>query len=423
MTAVPLRAETAAPPARYMGVPLTHALSTLKVVEFGRFISAAFCCKLLAGYGAEVIKIEPPGVGDEAREHGPFPRGEPDSEQSGLFLNLNVNKLGVTLDPRTPSGRRLFMDILENSDILATNFRQSELEEWGLDDGTVRRTFPGLITTSVTVFGDEGPKHDHHGHAITAAAAGGLAGRIGDPARSPLTTMMDRSDYWGGMIAAGATMMAVMARESTGQGQHVDISSAEVLGNFVNSTDIFAALEGERWNARAGRRILSPYPWVFMPVKDGHFAMITAQERHWWRFVELMGDPDWSKEPRYRDRIAMGSEYPDEVDALVEPFVAEHTKWEIWEKCRERDIPFQAVQTMSDILKNDHLQERGFWGSIRDPEEGEWTYPGGPFKMTRTPWALRMPAPRLGQHNHEVFGDRLGLPRTELVDLYRAGVV
>ena len=399
-----------------------QALADLKVLEFGQFISAAFAAKLLGDFGAEVIKIEPPG-GDEARRHGPFPNDVPHPEKSGLFLNLNTNKLGVTLDPRTPAGRDVFIRLARESDIVVSNFRASELQAWGLDGGTLRKEIPRLISTSVTVFGNEGPRADDKGYAITAAAAGGMAYRIGHPDRSPLTTPFDRSDYWGAISAAGATMMAVMAREQTGEGQHVDISSAEVMGNFINCQDFFQYLDGEPYNVRAGRRIKSGYPWVIFPVKDGHFFCITAQGRHWDRFVDLMGNPEWSKEPRYQDRIAMGREYPEEVDALVEPWVAPQSKWELWERCRELNIPFQVVSTAQDVMSLDHLKERGYWRSIQHPEAGDLTYPGPPFQMSETPSELRRPAPRLGEHNELVYLERLGIPAQEMSDLYRAGVI
>ncbi len=399
------------------------ALAGLKVVEFGHYITAPFAAKLLAGYGAEVIKIEPPGVGDEARRHGPFPRDIPHPEKSGLFLTLNLSKLGITMDPSTPTGRSLFLELLKEADILVHNFRASELEGWGLDDGTVRKANPLLITTSVTVFGDEGPNSDHNAYALTGAAAGGVSYKLGHPERPPLPSPFDRGDWFAGVGAAGATMMAVMARELTGEGQHVDISSAEMYDGYNAVGDMIDLLEGGRLAKRAGRRHPTIYPWVIMPVKDGHFSMITTQKRHWDRFVELMGSPDWAADPRYQDLRKVGARYPEELNALIEPWVSSHSKWDIWKTCRENKIPFQPVQTSADMLDSEHLHARGFWAQVEHPEAGPLTHDGGPVQMSETPWAHRCPAPRLGQHNREVYCGRLGLSAPEVRELYRAGII
>ena len=401
---------------------MEQALTGLRVLELGRFISAPFASKLLGDYGAEVIKIEPPS-GDESRRHGPFPGDIPHPERSGLFLNLNTNKLGVTLDVGTPTGRDILMELIKDADVLVENLPPAELARLNLQDATLRRVNPRLVTTSVTVFGDDGPNKDYQGHAITAAAASGFAYRMGDPRWEPLTTPSDRSDYWGAISAAGATMMALMARDLTGEGQHVDIAAAEVMGNIINIQEVFGYLARGDYPIRAGRRIRSNYPWVLMPVKDGHFSLITVQARHWWRFVELMGNPAWSQEPRYRDLKAMGMEYPEEVDDLVEPWVAAHSKWDLWRKCRAAKIPFQAVHTIKDLLESEQLDTRGYWGEIEHPDAGVLRYPGGPFKLSETPWALLRPAPRLGEHNEAVYAGRLGFSRTELADLSRSGVI
>ena len=160
-----------------------------------------------------------------------------------------------------------------------------------------------------------------------------------------------------------------------------------------------------------------------MPVKDGHFALITVQPRHWWRFLELMGTPAWSREPRYQDHRAMATEYPEEVDALVEPWVAPQSKWDLWSMCRKNKIPFQPIQTARDMLESEHLKVRRYWTRLDHPDAGPLTYDGGPFQMTETPWSLRRPAPRLGEHNPEVYCGRLGLSPRELQDLAAAQII
>lgn len=399
-----------------------QALEHLKVLEFGRSISAAFASKLLGDYGAEIIKIEPPG-GDEARRHGPFADGVPHPEKSGLFLSLNANKLGVTLDPTIGTGREILLELVRQSDVLMENFLPGELEALGLSPETLMKANPRLVVTSVTAFGKEGPHKDYKGYAINAAAAAGVAHRMGEPGRHPLTTPYDRSDYWGAIHAAGATLVAILAREKTGRGQHADVSSAEVLGSFINSMDIISYLTQGTHHVRQGRRLKIAFPWSILPCKDGFFALINPQDRHWSRFLEIMENPEWAKNPRYQDRRAMGFEYPEESEELLLPWLAQQPKMDLWRKCREARVPFHAVQDLKEVTNCEHLADRGFWHSIEHPDAGVLKYPGAPFKMSATPWTLRFPAPRLGEHNQLVYCGRLGLSTGDLVGLRRGGVI
>ena len=399
-------------------------LAGLRVLEVGEFVSAPYAAKLMADLGAEVIKIERPRVGDDARRHGPFPGDVPHPERSGLFLYLNTNKDGVTLDLASTTGRDTFHALCREADVLIENKTQREALELGLGFEALHGVNPRLIVTSVSAFGRSGPYAGYEGHALNATAASGVAYRIGHPERPPLTTPLSRGDYWGAINAAGATMAAVFARRRTGRGQHVDISSAECMSTFINSLNVIDFVDVGFYPKRGGHRLdYIGYPWVLLPCKDGHYALIRVSDRHWERFVELIGNPGWSKNPRYQDRDAMGKVYPDEVDALVKPWLAGQTKAEIWEACRERQIPFQPVQSTEDLARCPHLRERGYFREVEHPQAGRLRYPGAPYQLSKTPWSLRRPAPMLGQHNQRVLGGLLGMSRIDLVDLRRTGVI
>ena len=399
------------------------ALEGLRVIEFGEYIVPAYTTRLLADYGAEVIKVERPPAGDVSRRHGPFPGDVPHPERSGLFLYLNVNKLGITLDPETATGRDLLRGLIAQADILVENNPPAQLERWGLDYASLRRPNPGLVMTSCTVFGHQGPWRDYKGYAITAAAASGVAFRVGDPARNPLTMPYDRADYWGGIHAAAATVTACMARERTGLGQHVDISTADAINTIINPLDYITYVDTGAYPKRAGHRTIIQYPFTLLPCKDGYVAMMVAQDRHWQRFLELLGNPAWSKNPRYMDRFKVGTEYPQEMDDLLHPWLMEHTKREFWDLCRERKIPFQPVFTIDEVMAWEQLRFRGFWRPLEHPEAGTWTYPGPPFKMVKTPGSLRHAAPRLGEHNQLVYGGMLGVTSLEMTRLRQSGIV
>jgi len=404
--------------------PDNAALSDLRILEVGESISAPYAAKMFADMGAGVIKIERPRVGDESRRHGPFPNDVPHLERSGLFLYLNTSKRGITLDLETATGRDIFQELCRQADVLIENRQPADSRRQGLDFETLSEVNPRLIVTSVSAFGREGPYKDYKGHAINAAALAGVAYRVGDPEREPLTTPLSRSDYWGAVNAAAATMTALFARRKTGRGQHVDISSAECMSTLINTLNVIDFVDVGFYPMRGGIRLgYIGYPWVILPCKDGYYCLITVQDRHWQRWIELMGNPEWSRSPRYQDRESMGKIYPEEVDAFLRPFLAQHTKMELWRMCREKQIPFQAVQNMEDLANCPQLAARGYFIDLDHPEAGRLRYPGAPYKLAETPWRARRPAPKLGQHNAEVLCGLIGFSALDLMDLRRTGII
>lgn len=400
------------------------ALEDIKVLELGQYISAPYAAKMMADLGAEVIKVEPPRVGDESRKQGPFLNDIPHMEKSGLFLWLNTNKKGITLNLQTRTAQDIVHELCRHVDVVIDNRLPNDQKELRIDYATIQKLNPRLIVTAVTTYGHDGPYKDYKGYAINAAASAGVIYRIGHPDREPLTTPLSRSDYWGGINAAGATMTAIMARRKTGRGQFVDVSSVEAISTFIQGLTLIDYVDVGYYPGRRGHRLdYMKYPWVILPCKDGYFSLITVQDRHWWRFIDLIGNPSWSEEPRYRDLDAMGKEYPEEVDQLIRPILMEKTKAELWEICRANRIPFHAVQTTEDLVKNEQLSARGYFTEADHPEAGKIKYPGAPFQMSASPWALRKTAPKLGQHNAEILCGRLGFSKIDLVDLRRTGII
>ena len=400
------------------------ALSDIKVLELGDYISAPYAGKLMADLGAEVIKVEATKVGDESRRQGPFPNDVPHLERSGLFLWLNTNKKSVSLNLTTRTALDIVYELCKAADVVIDNRRPSEQQELGIGYETLSEINPSLVVTAVTAYGHDGPYKEYKGYAINAAASAGVPFRIGHPDREPLTSPLSRSDYWGAINAAGATMAALHARRKTGKGQFVDISSVESIATFVQVLSVIDYVDVGFYPARRGHRLdYMSYPWVILPAKEGFFSLITVQERHWSRFIELLGEPEWSKEERYRDLQAMGKEYPEEVDQLVRPILADKDKHELWEVFRANKVPFHAVQTTEDLVNCSHLNERGFFVDKHHPEAGTIKYPGAPYQLSETPWRMRTAAPKLGQHNAEILCGRLGFSKVDLVDLRRTGII
>lgn len=401
------------------------ALEGLRVIEYGSFISAAYCCKLMADLGADVVKIERPDGGDEARRHGPFLQDQPHPERSGLFLYLNLNKRSVTLDTATPTGRTLLGELVGKADILVENWRPGFLAGRGLDYERLRKLNPELVMTSISPFGQTGPYSGYVAYHLNASAVGGVC-TVGEPEREPLTYPLFQGHYQAAVHAAAATLVAVLQRDFEGGGQHVDIAEADVWASYHGGGGLMAFLYEGRVKMRTGHRTMGFYPWCVLPCKDGFISEIAVQGYQWKRFLELMGGgsvPDWyARDPRFQDRLEISRKYADEMDQLQAPFLMEHTKEELFQMCLERRIPFAPLYTVDEVVTHSHLQARRYFVEMSREDTGPLIYPGAPYKLSETPCAYTRPAPQLGEHNAEVFGE-VGLSPPDLVGLRRAGVI
>lgn len=404
------------------------ALSGVKVVELGDFVSAPWCGKLMADLGAEVIKVEQPSVGDSARHYGPFLGDIPHPERSGLFLYLNANKHGVTLDVTKTTGRRILLQLLEQADVLIESSLPSRMAELELDYAAISSVNPRLVVTSITPYGQTGPYSDYKAFDINICAMGGLGVQHGTSEREPIRPPLNQAHYQSGLAAATATMFALLGRDVTGEGQHVDVSEADVLATVHSyGGNIQSYVFEGRVRKRSGHRARSYYPWTILPCKDGYISMMAVQGFQWKRFLEIVGGgelPEWyTNDPRFTDRMAIGRRYADEMDALLAPWLMAHTKLEIFEMCQAQSVPFTPVKSADELVNDDHLRERGFFVEIDREDTGPLTYPGAPYQFSVTPWAIRRPAPFLGEHNAEIYRGRLGLSAEELRDLRLGGII
>ena len=400
------------------------ALGGLRIIEYGGLIAVPYAAKLMADLGAEVIKIEDPGGGDESRRHGPFPGDSPHFEKSGLFLWLNANKLGITLNLRSVLGRKVLKRLLAETDIFVEDMPLPEKKKLGLDYDTLGKLNPRLIMASISPFGETGPYKDYKAYEINCSAAGGLSNATGYPDREPLKFPITVGDYQAGISAASGSIVALIAQNKTGKGQQVSISEVEALaddhaGQYL-ITYIYRGVSGNRRGHHAGYFY---YPCSCLPCKDGYVVLIAPQVAQWIKFVELMGKPEWAENPRYRNRRAMFEEYPDEADALLAPWLREHTKEEIFSLSRENHLPFAPVRTMDEVVNDPQLRVREFFHSFSHPEAGSIEYPGAAYKLSETPPVFESPAPRLGEHNREILCGRLGYSEEELVKLQEYGVI
>jgi len=399
-------------------------LPDLKVIDCGNFISAPYCAKLLADLGAEVIKVEEP-CGDKSRAYGPFPDDVPHAERSGLFLYLNRNKLGITANLASRRGLAILKELLKESDVLVEGYPPAAAEKLGITYDRLKEVNPRLIVCSVTPFGHSGPWKDYKAHHLNTAAMGGAC-TIGSQDREPLTYPLLQGHFQAGVHSAVAVMAALFARKKTGRGQHCDVSETDVWAAFHTGLGIHSYVFGQFVRARWGSHMPGYYPLGVLPCKDGYIIETAIRRVQWERYLKLVGDgkiPEWwADDPRFKDRRKVGwdLELIEEADSLQAPWLMDHTKEEIFELCREHQIPFAPVYDIGEVANHPHLKQREFFVEIDHPEAGTLKYPGPPFRYSDMSFQTKCPAPLLGEHNAEVYCGRLGYSKEDLV-LFRRG--
>ena len=397
-------------------------LQGLRVLEVGDFISAPYCGKLLADMGAEVIKVEPSVVGDCSRQYGPFLDDNPHPERSGLFLYLNGNKRGITLNLATPTGQGILRALAGRSDVLVHNLPPKEMEEVGLDYPTLSQVNPRLVMASITPFGLTGPYKDYKAYDINLAAAGGICEGLGSPDREPLTFGTPEVGYFAGMAAASSIVVALLALDGLGAGQNIDIAEAETMAGIYNGPEALMAVYQWRVTRRTGHHALDfPYPNCILRCKDGYIFVGSPEGRQWRQLLELMGNPKWAEDPRFTNRTVMNNQYADEIDSYMEAWLMQYTKAKLLAMALEYRIPLAPVRGFDEVRHDESLAD--LFVEIQRADIGPVSYPGPPYILEDAPTAPPAPAPYLGQHNPEVYCNMLGYTNEQLVKLYQTGII
>ena len=379
-------------------------LTGISIVECGQGVSAAFAAKLLADLGAEVVKVEPPG-GDLTRRRGPFPAGHQDSEHSGLFQYLNTNKRGVVLDLKTAPGRARLGWLLGRSDVLIHNVPPVEQEGQGLMAADITAVHPELIVTEISAFGNSGPRSHYRSYELQAFHSGGAASLTpygeASSVRPPLKLYGHQAEFQAAAHAAFTTMAAYWHRMRSGHGQAIDISIQECLTAFFELSYIGYTYTGVR-DTRATYKVVSP--WNIVRTGDGFIYFCCGEQDQWMRLVELMGNPQWARDERFKDGLSRGR-HSKELRTLMEQWARDWTFQDLYRECVKRRIPAAPLNRMADLYADEALKEREFFVEIpgRDGSERSIRVPGAPFKSTAAGWSLRTPPPRLGEHQQEIF--------------------
>lgn len=393
-------------------------LSDIKVLELGQLIAGPYCGQVLADFGAQVIKVEPPGKGDAMRQWGAADRG------TGEPLWWNVigrNKQSITLDLRQARGQELLRELASDADVIIENFRPGTMERWGLGYDVLSQANPGLVMVRVTGFGQDGPYASRAGFASVCEAMGGLRYLSGYPDRPPVRVGISLGDTLAGLHAALGTMMALHQRERTGRGQVVDSSIFESVLAMMESLVPEYARAG-KVRERSGSFLKGIAPSNAYPARDGRDVIIGAnQDTVFRRLCQAMGQPTLADHPDYATHRARG-EHQQAIDDLVAAWTRQHDAQQVVDALAEAGVPAGLVYRAPDMLNDPHFQARESIVAVPDrhgqPLPMQNVFP----RLSDTPGRVREVGPELGEHTEQVLTGWLGLP-PEALDAMRADSV
>ncbi|MDY6907660.1 MAG: CoA transferase [Chloroflexota bacterium] len=398
-------------------------LSDVTVLDLTWHISGPYCTKLMADYGAEVIKVERPGEGDPARRMGPFLGDDPHPEKSGLFLHLNTNKKGITLNLKSEWGKESIKRLVAKADILVESFTPGVMERLGLGYEVLEQVNPRLVVTSISNFGQTGPYRLFKASELIHNGMGGDMYSCGLPEREPLKLGSNVVQYQSGTMAAAATMIAFYAARYQGVGQQVDISIMETqLGTIDRRAPQLLAYQyvGEVTPRNDPRRRMM-YPYGIFPCQDGYVDLVGGV-LFWGRVVKAMGlDPE--EMARFGNPLGQYNEELREefYNNYWWPWILDKTKEEVLAATQGAKLYSAPLNTAEDLVNDPHWRERGYFVEIDHPAAGRLTYTGAPVRSPS--WQIRRPAPLLGEHNEEVYTKILGCSKADLVRLAERGAI
>jgi CoA:oxalate CoA-transferase len=393
------------------------ALSGVKVLDLSEDIAGSFCARLLADYGADVLKLEPPG-GASLRRTGPFYHDDPHPEKSLFFLVLNLNKKGATLNLETSTGQNILKRLARHVDVIVETYRPGYLDSLGLGYEDLRKINPAVIVTSITPFGQDGPYSEYKGEEIVEYAMSMIMSISGVQGREPLKHGGFQAQYEGGLFGAGATSMALFAQLSTGQGEHVDVSITECVASTMMATQTIYPFIGA---TQARRKAVGGGFENPMPCKDGWIIVQAGGGATWEDLANFFEAPELL-EPRFADR-AQRPQNGAELDQVIINAIKGRGKWELFPRAAAARMLFGIVQKPSELVNCPQLESRNFYREIEHPVIGKIKVPAELFKFTETPYQLRLPAPILGQHNQEIYVEGLGYTQQELCQLRQLNVI
>jgi len=396
---------------------VTRVLEGIRVLDFSRYLAGPYCATILGDHGAEVIRVEEPGGADDRRLGAFAPNGE-----AIRILNLGRNKKGITLNLRSPRGEELLAELVKRSDVVLHNYSPASREARLLDYDRLKEINPAIIVTCVSAFGHTGPYSHRLGFDPIAQAMSGAMSFTGFPETPPTRAAVAYVDNGTAVSAALGTMLALYHREKTGVGQKVDVSLFETAFSFAANVGVYGEYQllGE-----VRRQIGNKSPHSFSDsfrAKDGWVMLAVNADGIWRRFCRAIGREDLIDDPRFKDNT-LRAENRDALTPIVAGWVGERTVEEVVRIMEEARVPCGPVLDVPQATEVPQVRAREMLVEVEYPGLGPVEVPGVAIKLSRTPGKVVFRAPRVGEHNEEVYCGLLGLSREELEKLKEEGVV
>ncbi len=394
-------------------------LAGIRVIDIATYIAAPYCATIMAEFGAEVIKVEQPKVGDPCRRLGSVT----ECGDTLVWLSEARNKKSVTLNLKSPKGAEILKQLIADADVLTENFQPGTLESWGLGWDVLKEVNPRLVMLRVSGYGQTGPYSEKPGFGRIGNAFGGISFLAGDPDRPPATPgSATLADYMSGLYGALGVMMALRTRDATGIGQEIDIGLYEpifrILDELAPAYDMFGYIR-----QRMGAPTVNVCPHSHYETKDGRWVAIACtNDKIFARLAGLMGYAEFAGDGKY-GTIKQRDADRASVDGMVTDWTKSHTQKEVIALCTEAEVPCGIVAAIDEIFEDPHYAARGNIARVTDPRAGEIAVPNVVPRLNETPGEVAWLGPALGEHNAEVYGALLGLSGAQLSALEEEGVI
>lgn len=396
------------------------ALDHIKVLDLTQFEAGPSCTELLAFLGAEVIKIESPKGGDQGR----YLIADKPGLDAPYFLLLNANKKSVTINLKSEQGLSLLKKLLPHFDVMVENYGPGAIQELGLGYEVVSQINPRIIYAQVKGFGTYGPYSAYKSFDMIAQATGGAMSVTGTSETEPLRPGPTIGDTGTGVHCAVGILAAILQRDKTGKGQHVEVAMQDAVVNLTR-IGMMGHYLGDVPAQRRGNRITNLAPTDLYPCSPGgpndYAYLITTTQEMWENLMTAIGQAELLTDPRFIDQRSRNKHF-DEISTLITSWTRQHSKFEVMRILGEVGVPCGAVLDSGDVLANEHLKARGMIQTIEHPTRGNFTMPGCAVQLSESPVEVR-PSPLLGQHNAEILGNLLGLSNVDLANLKENGVL
>jgi len=392
-------------------------LAGLRVHDLTRVLAGPYCTMMLADMGADVVKVERPGSGDDTRGFGPpFVGG-----QSTYFMSINRNKRGMTLDLKQERGLDILRDMLATADVVVENFRPGLMESFGYGYEVAREINPRLVYCSISGYGGTGPDSALPGYDLIIQGEGGIASLTGDRDGPPFKVGTSQADIVAGMMACQGILLGLIARERTGHGQEVDIGMLDCqVAMLTYQAGIYFATGQSP--TRLGNQHPSIVPYETFECADGHLNVACGNEPIWRRFCQAAGMEELAEDPRFRtnaDRVAQA----EALRAVLRPAMSRKTTAEWLDALRRAGVPAGPIDSVRDVCERPQVIARDMIVELEHPEAGPIRVTGVPIKLSDTPGAVHSPPPVLGQHTEDVLADWLDMNAQQVAELRRQKVV